>query len=84
MEGGADEEGETQEFCFGHVKHERYPSGNASCWVVSSGVGARGQDCRDLSIKMEFKVMGLEGVPQGEIRLGEKKEHRTYPWVSST
>ena len=84
MEGGTDEEGETQEFCFGRVKYERYPSGNASCCMVSSGVGVRGQECRDLSIKMEFKVMGLEGVAQGEIRLGEEKEHGTYPWVSST
>lgn len=84
MEGGADEEGETQEFCFGRVKYERYPSGNASCCMVSSGVGVRGQECRDLSIKMEFKVVGLEGVAQGEIRLGEEKEHGTYPWVSST
>ena len=84
MEGGADEEGETQEFCFGRVKYERYPSGNASGCMVSSGVGVRGQECRDLSIKMEFKVMGLEGVAQGEIRLGEEKEHGTYPWVSST
>ena len=84
MEGGADEEGETQEFCFGRVKYERYPSGNASCCMVSSGVGVRGQECRDLSIRMEFKVMGLEGVAQGEIRLGEEKEHGTYPWVSST
>ena len=52
--------------------------------MVSSGVGARGQDCGDLSIEMEFKVLGLEGVAQGEIRLGEEKEHGTYPWVSST
>lgn len=45
--------------------------------MVSSGVGAKGEDWGDLSIKMKFKVMGLDEMGQGEIGLGEEKEQGT-------
>lgn len=59
----------------------RHANGNVSHEMGSSGVGVRGQDWKDLSMEMKFKVMGLDEMAWGETVFEEEKEHGTEPWA---